>query len=432
MVARALGPEPGPVHINVPARKPLEPSADPGLQDQHWAEAVADVSSRPLHPARATRPVITESDLRAVAAMVRQAERPLVVCGPTPGFDRHAARAITQLADAIGGPVLAEVTSGLRHGPARPRHLVSAFDLVLQAVLSPGDEPDLIVQLGRPPVSAAWDRYQATLPRVARVVIADAPWADPTGHAERVLTCDVTDAAQRLAQLAVPGGSSAWTDSWLGAGEVAAAAFERAIREDGAAALIEHAAVAAVAAALPDPCQLVLGNSLPIRISEWALAGDQRDLRVLCQRGAAGIDGLVAGAFGSAAAAGLPTCLLLGDVSFAHDVSALAAARHASVPLAIVVIDNVGGRIFDQLPIARLDGAGEIVERFFTTPPAIDVAAVAAAYGVRFAEARAASAVSREVGKALSHVGLTVIHVSVEPDSARRLQAQIASALEAR
>ena len=102
---------------------------------------------------------------------------------------------------------------------------------------------------------------------------------------------------------------------------------------------------------------------------------------MLTQRGATGIDGLVASAAG-ATRAGAPVLLVLGDVSFAHDLGGLLAAREASAPLAILVVDNGGGRIFDGLPVARA-GLGAAFERHFVTAPALDPAAVAAALGAR-------------------------------------------------
>src|SRR5204863_681072 len=142
------------------------------------------------------------------------------------------------------------------------------------------------------------------------------------------------DLARRVAERVSGSGSgsgSAWAEMWRAAGRRARAAFERVVAHmpDG-----EHAAVRAAVAALPDGCLLALGNSLPVRVIDAACAPAARAIGVLSQRGAAGIDGLVAGAAGAASATGRPTALLLGDVSFAHDLGGLAAARSVSAPLA--------------------------------------------------------------------------------------------------
>jgi 2-succinyl-5-enolpyruvyl-6-hydroxy-3-cyclohexene-1-carboxylate synthase len=162
-------------------------------------------------------------------------------------------------------------------------------------------------------------------------------------------------------------------------------------------------------AAAPVGTMLQIGNSLPIRVID--LVSDLRAHRVITQRGAAGIDGLIASAAG-ATRAGAPVLLVLGDVSFAHDLGGLLAARRASAPLAIVVVDNDGGRIFAGLPIAK-SGHVAAFEQHFLTAPELDPAAVALALGARAVTAASPSAVAAAVATALARPGVTVIHAPV-------------------
>jgi 2-succinyl-5-enolpyruvyl-6-hydroxy-3-cyclohexene-1-carboxylate synthase len=106
-------------------------------------------------------------------------------------------------------------------------------------------------------------------------------------------------------------------------------------------------------AALPAGAWLAIGNSSPVRDLDHDLPPDSRPLTLLHQRGAAGIDGLVAGAAGARSVITPPLALLLGDVSLLHDVGGLAAAATVHGPLAIVVVHNDGGRIFERLPLGR-------------------------------------------------------------------------------
>jgi 2-succinyl-5-enolpyruvyl-6-hydroxy-3-cyclohexene-1-carboxylate synthase len=137
------------------------------------------------------------------------------------------------------------------------------------------------------------------------------------------------------------------------------------------------------------------------------------------QRGAAGIDGLVASATGATASG--PVLLVLGDVSLAHDLGSLIVARHALAPLAIVVIDNDGGRIFGGLPIAR-SAHSATFERHWLAAPAIDPVAIATALGIRAVLAETPTAVAAAVAAALATSGPTVIHAPVSPTGARDLR----------
>jgi 2-succinyl-5-enolpyruvyl-6-hydroxy-3-cyclohexene-1-carboxylate synthase len=164
-----------------------------------------------------------------------------------------------------------------------------------------------------------------------------------------------------------------------------------------------------------------LGNSLPIRVVDLVCPHDLGELRVISQRGAAGIDGLVASAIGATRAG--PVTLVLGDVSFAHDVGSLALARHACAPLAVVVLDNGGGHIFDALPIAS-HAPAETFARHWLTAPELDPVAIARAFGVRAVRAESPTAIAAAVADA--HAGgprVTVIHAPVSPTGARDLRA---------
>ena len=137
---------------------------------------------------------------------------------------------------------------------------------------------------------------------------------------------------------------------------------------------------------------------------------------MLTQRGAAGIDGLIASAAG-ATCAGRPVLLVLGDVSFAHDLGGLLAARSAAAPLAILVIDNRGGQIFAGLPVARAH-LGAAFERHWLTAPDLDPAAVAAVLGARATTAVSPAAAATAITAALETPGVTVIHAPVTASGA--------------
>jgi 2-succinyl-5-enolpyruvyl-6-hydroxy-3-cyclohexene-1-carboxylate synthase len=120
---------------------------------------------------------------------------------------------------------------------------------------------------------------------------------------------------------------------------------------------------------------------------------------------------------------------VLGDVSFAHDAGALLAARDVHAPLAIVVIDNGGGRIFDQLPLTPAHLPAGAFDRLWRTAPGLDPVALAHAYGVRGVRAADAAAVHAATAAALERPGATVIHAPVTADSAQSFRRAVVAAL---
>lgn len=417
-VAVARGPHPGPVHLDVPLRKPLEPAAPTTAAERATVTTAAGLAALGPHPAPPTVRVPDEAIARAAAALAA-CRRGLLLATAGPLTWRHHRAAAFALAAAAGLPVCAEAGSQLRFAP-RPAEVIAIDRPGLVAAADDGRlAPDLIVQLGGEPVAMSWPALAGRRP-ARRIIVAEHGWPDGDSSAELLLVGDVGDTLARLhAALVGHAGERepGFAEAWRAADRAAAQAMTAALAA-APTAPAEGAMVAAAVAALPDGAQLVLGNSLPVRLVDEVTAGG-RDLRVVTQRGAAGIDGLVAGAAGAAAAGG-PTVLVLGDVSFAHDAGSLLAAR--DLPLAIVVIDNRGGRIFDELPAAKVLGDA-VLDRLWRTPPGLDPVAVATAYGLRGHRADSPAALTAALADALAAGRPTVVHAPVAATSARSVRA---------
>ena len=391
-------PRPGPVQIDVPLRKPLEPAA-PATDAERALAARADaLSTRVAVP---HLPRAADDAVAALAAALAASRRPFVVAGPR-GLDGALAAAVSRLGRRRGAVVLAEHTSQIRGALDREVARLDRFDLVLPAR---DFAPDLILQLGAEPVAAAWPGFLAAHADVPRWVVAEHPWPDPHSSAAGVVLGDVADTLARVTA-AVPAHADA---AWLAEVRAAEAEAARAVDAlcDGEPAML-RAALDGAGDAL-----VVLGNSLPVRVADHVSSAPRR---VLSQRGACGIDGLIAGAAG-AAASGEPVVLILGDVSFAHDIGALALLRGAAAPVTVVVLDNRGGRIFEALPVAGAVAA-DAFTRLWLTPTDLDVVAIARGFGVAAETVRTPD----ELRGAVAARKTCVLHVPVPPHSARHLR----------
>jgi 2-succinyl-5-enolpyruvyl-6-hydroxy-3-cyclohexene-1-carboxylate synthase len=403
-ITASRGPRPGPVHINVPLRKPLEPARAQTSDERTLAAIVHDRHDRiVIAPPRLTA---DRDAVAQLAAAIAAEPNGIVIAG---AMTRRRDDVLALCAKA-GYPLLAESGSQLRF-VARPGvTAIDHLDFVLAAKLAPA--PKLIVQLGAEPVAAGWPAAKATFAHARRWVLAE-HWRDPDGVAT-VIVGDV-----ELANLVEARGDSDFTRAWREAEARAAAAVEQALVTH---ATSEAAVIRSALAAMPAGANVQIGNSLPIRVVDQVACGGPQ-VTVLTQRGAAGIDGLIASATG-ASRAGAPVLLILGDVSFAHDLGSLLVARMATRPLAILVIDNGGGRIFGGLPIAA-SGAPEMFEAHFVTRPELDVIAIATALHLRAVSAATPTAVARSVATALAEPGTTIIHAPVAETGARDFRAAV-------
>lgn len=355
MVCRALaagtGVQPGPVQLNVCLAEPLLPGAEPEGQgswpepltgrDGPWTTVEAVPSPVPgiPAPARGERVLV-------VADLVHPAAAPLAAAGHLVVSEAGGAAGAGVL--AAGGHLLADPGFGTVNRPAR------------------------VIVLGRPTLSRPVSALLSD-PAVHVDVVAPAVgWRGANGN------------VRRLAPSLAPGPSPVsdrWTDRWRSADAAAAAAVGRIC--DAAALSASPVLARELVAAVPDGTLLIVGSSQPVRdLSAAAVARD--GVRLLANRGAAGIDGTVSTAIGAALAHGGPAVAYLGDLTFLHDVTGLVIGPHEPRPdLTIVVSNNDGGGIFGVLE-PGLPQYSESFERVFGTPHGADLGALVSGLGHRY------------------------------------------------
>lgn len=399
-VTCARGPHPGPVHVNVPLRKPLEPAAPAGDAELALARFAANLTTTVGAPPRA---VAETARLEALARAIAAEPDGVIVAGALPLHAAAMRDDLFALAVRAGYPIIAEAGSQLRLCTRDGAVHVDHFDLV-----PPGAWPaaKLVIQLGAEPVAAGWGAWLAHA-KPARHVLSGHAWHDPEGNAHAVILGEVGDALARLVEI-LERTPFATRDAarWAEVEARARIATARAIAQHPRS---ETALLDAVVAGMPTGI-IQIGNSLPIRVVDQVTT--RGDLDVITQRGAAGIDGLIASAAG-ATRAGKPVLLVLGDVSFVHDLGSLVVARGASAaPLAILVVDNRGGQIFSGLPVAKAELGSAFAEHWLTVP-GVDPAAIASALGIPSVTAASAAAAATAVSEALARSGVTLIHAPV-------------------
>jgi 2-succinyl-5-enolpyruvyl-6-hydroxy-3-cyclohexene-1-carboxylate synthase len=171
--------------------------------------------------------------------------------------------------------------------------------------------------------------------------------------------------------------------------------------------LTEPNVIYALSAAVPSEHLLFLGNSMPIRDFEMFAQPRAAAPRVLANRGASGIDGVLSTALGATSAAGQAGTFIVGDLSFLHDLNALALAKERTTPFVVVVINNDGGGIFSLLPVSGTSG----FERCFGTPHGISFEGIVTGFGLSYAHPQTIGDLHAAYATALTHNGTTVIEV---------------------
>jgi 2-succinyl-5-enolpyruvyl-6-hydroxy-3-cyclohexene-1-carboxylate synthase len=394
---------PGPVQLNLAFRDPLVPPAGEGL------------------PAAANRRVFRRG--RGPEALYLPPAGPELPERRTVVLAGHDAGPVAEaFARAHGLPLLAEPSSNSRFGP----NAVGPYRLLLEH-FGPGSvlPVERVVLFGRPtlsrPVAALLARAEVPSALYQPVAVA---WYETGRRTELPLETldDLADFSGR--------GSSAWLDAWLLAGAAAQHALDGILSEFPAAtgpsvgALVwQHSAG-----------QLVLGSSNGIR--DVDLAGPpapEPQATVFANRGLSGIDGTISTATGISLGGQQETTLLVGDVTFLHDAGGLLlGSGEADPPLRIVVLNDSGGAIFGLLEHGAVEAAGaygNTVERLFGTPHTVDIAALAAAYGVEHCSVTTTADLAEALAAPIS--GRSIIEVRTDRHGLRELHGRIKEAVKA-
>jgi 2-succinyl-5-enolpyruvyl-6-hydroxy-3-cyclohexene-1-carboxylate synthase len=416
----ALEGRPGVVHLNFPLREPLV--TDGPLP--------ADDSGRPDKAAYVRRPPVRVSSGAQLHKLVEASKRGVVVAG------RHErttslGQAAAAFCQAAGWPLLADPLSGARRGDAAIAH----YDALLRDETFAAEmNPDLVLRVGDLPVSKPLRTWLASLSDIPQVALdPEGAWQDPASVLSDSFALEPASALAKLAS-SPPVAEVDWLTSWRSADERAAEAILGVL---GSEELNEPAVAAELGVLLPESATLFVASSMSVREIEtfWPVRLDPP--RVLCNRGANGIDGTVSSAFGAAADADGPVVLLIGDVALAYDIGGLLAAKRLDLKLTIVLLDNGGGGIFDFLPVSREVLADQddtdrddIYTHHIATPTDLDFAHAATLYGLAHERVESIPAFRAALERALSpQAGSVIVQVQTDRASNVELHGRVWSAV---
>jgi 2-succinyl-5-enolpyruvyl-6-hydroxy-3-cyclohexene-1-carboxylate synthase len=427
---QAHGAEAGAVQLNVPLAEPL------------WSPEVESGSpATQRRTIRLERGVVglSEQQLERLGERSTAAQRGLIVCGPIdpaslPGGAGGAARqglarAVEALAEALGWPVLADACSPLRFRPEVSASLIANGDALARSpTLRASLKPDLVLRLGQVPTSKALGEWLAEVGADETILIdPGGKWQDPYHRAGMLVVAEPTQLCRALvAHLDERTTRAATTDAWLArwqaADRLAGRLLHEACRTDGAQgepdarraedAPWEPEVIARLFERLPVGTLVHAASSMPVRDIDSFGGGTGAELTLVSNRGANGIDGLVATAAGEALVLDqLRAVLVCGDLAFLHDIGGLAAAAQLPIRLLIVLLDNGGGGIFEYLAIAKHPTA---FETRFLTPQTTSPAELCAAVGAQYLPVTRRGELTDALAAGLQHDRLSVVHVRID------------------
>jgi 2-succinyl-5-enolpyruvyl-6-hydroxy-3-cyclohexene-1-carboxylate synthase len=419
----------GPVHVNMPLREPLTPA--PIASQPLPPLAVRDPlawQGRPdglpytsvwQHPAESLAPEL----LQQMVTLVQSCPHGLIVVGPQ--TDPALVDPLLLLARQTGYPILADPLSQIRGHAGADDLALFSYDAFLHTErFCQQFQPQLVLRFGPMPTAKTILLYLKRYPACPQVVVdSQHGWEEPMQQASQMIATETGRFCQQLAALlkqvteAETGdwlddsARSLWTRAWLAAEQVTRTALATAITSF--AELFEGRIFTELADLLPARALLYVGNSMPVRDMDTFFWPSHTPVYALGNRGASGIDGVISSALGASAAGGSeePAVLVIGDLSFFHDLNGLLAAHLHKLNLVIVLVQNNGGGIFSFLPQAAFP---EHFEQLFGTPTDLNFAPVVSMYGGIFERVTGWDAFRHALSQGLHTGGLHVIEVPTE------------------
>jgi 2-succinyl-5-enolpyruvyl-6-hydroxy-3-cyclohexene-1-carboxylate synthase len=337
----------GPVHINCPFPEPLYGEQDTSRFESYLAGVQKTKNGKKPYTAR-HRAQVTALD--AIGNIEKK--KGLIVVGSVDISDAEHAK---MLADALGWPVLCDPQSGTSS-------LWQHYDLWLRSDVHRDTlaQCDLILQFGGRIVSKTLNRFIKQQAQQGQtdyyLVCQDEQPLNPDHLPQRqlfanttlwvhnqldALGCDVGQATNLNLSI-----ESSEHSQWASKLKEVSKKTKALVQE------VEAFSELGMAMSIPGIIRrgdLFIGNSLIVRLLDMVAALEGN--RTYSNRGASGIDGLVATAAGVQRIHQEPLFMVLGDTSMLYDLNSLALFSDTDMTSVILVINNDGGAIFDLLPV---------------------------------------------------------------------------------
>lgn len=362
----------GPVHLNIPFREPLLIDFRNGVARGNYVQSFASSVEASCEAITVLEDVIASTD------------KGIIVVG-----ELHAGsnmKALWAFIEKLKWPVVVESLSNMRTNipESCKEYVISTYDAILKHdAFKEAAKPQAVIRFGAQPVSKFLMQFiAASKPKYYIVVDENPMFRDSISAATHFIHAQV---GRWIENVQVRSNIEPnYVAMWQNAEEVASSEVERYSSWSND----EGMYVQKLLELIPAGSDVFVSSSMPVRDIDTFLLKTGKDLRIIANRGANGIDGVISTAFGySAANPERPTYLLIGDLAFLHDSNAFVLTRYQQLQLQVIVMNNDGGGIFSYLPQAKVE---EHYEELFGTPTSLTFEQLAAMYDISYEAVRQA------------------------------------------
>ncbi|MBU3160858.1 2-succinyl-5-enolpyruvyl-6-hydroxy-3-cyclohexene-1-carboxylic-acid synthase [Clostridium frigoris] len=392
--ASAMSKEYGVIHINVPLRDPLIP-------DLIKLDFTVGRSKNKFEYIQGEKKVSLDNS-------ILKNKNGIIICGGDAYSNYH--KEVIEMGERLKAPILADPISNLRN--YSNDIIIDSYDAFLKNDdIKRQLEPEFIIHIGQVPVSKRLQQFLTMHHEVLYIQVGESfKYCNPSLSTKIFIATSPKLFAESIC---AENSNREYLDKWL--------RYQKQMREQlngakGEEHLFEGKLIQKLQGMLPEKSRLVVANSMAIRDMDCFFEARNQKVKVLCNRGANGIDGTVSTALGISAS-NHPTVLLTGDLAFYHDLNGLLIGKTHKLNLIILLMNNDGGGIFRYLPQSKENH----FEHLFLTPQGINFEGIKTLYNTIYYEAKNYKLFEEYLNEALTLEGIKLIEVKIDSELSKKL-----------
>ena len=367
---------PGPIHINIAFDEPL----------------VDELINNKIRINK------SKYAIQSTQFNIPNCNRPIIVCGKIE--DEFTVNQIISLSEKINAPILADPCSNLRYHKKHP-NILSFYNFFINKIKP---YPDLVIRFGKKPVSKKLNNF---LKKIKNKIILLTKYNGYNDDAKSIFISDFKN-------IKINNKSN---DSWINKIQNLEESISNKIQPYlNKKYFYEGNIIYHCLEQFEDNHNLFIGNSLPIRNLENFCPNINKKINIHSNRGASGIDGLIATAIGTTCNdKKTKTTLIIGDISFFYDSNSLLIANKYKLNINIIIINNNGGQIFNKLPYAKNNIKD--FEEFWITPIDLDIKQISKLYNANYFCLNSIQNIQKKLTKIINKSGINIIEIPCSPNT---------------
>ena len=321
-----------------------------------------------------------------------ECERPIIICGNIKG--EYQTNEIIELSKKINAPIFSDPTSELRF-KIKHKNILSYYDSFIKNII---DEPDLVIRFGKKPVSKKLNKWLNNFKNKTILFTKYNGYNDDTNSIYLARLNDIKN---------INKANQSWIQTFINLEENISNKIKKYYEDSY---FYEGNIIYHLIQKMSVNDNLFIGNSMSVRNLEKFVPNIDKKINIFSNRGASGIDGLIATGIGvSYYSKKNKTNIILGDISFFYDSNSLLIAKQQNININIFIMNNNGGQIFNQLSYARKNDKD--FEKFWITPVNLNIKSICDTYNANYFRINSIKEIKTNFNSVLNQDGINIFEV---------------------